>query len=340
MCAATLASAQSTPATAPVATAPSAEHLGRIALAIARTQLLDDVLNLPLSAGVTIGDWAARSPDRDRALRRWIRTRPAAATPAQLPGGGWQAAVHVEAANLARELRRLAEAAPISPGGEVDEPASAAEWDEAASEWPPLESRAFVSAESAVASAEPAVAPDQRAAAPDSPPGWEDVTAEGTQLASDAARAMALHALLNEAARLKLTEVYQVREFLADSPAVEQAVRDELAQIAAVEVQYDLDQVAIARAQVHVRDLIAALARVHEAHYAGSEVRTADFRTMRMLVGAGLLRAIGSAAPPESCRLRSAPWPRSATPATSPASQPATATTQAASRPVTTREAR
>ena len=136
------------------------------------------------------------------------------------------------------------------------------------------------------------------------PPGWEDVTAEGVELARGAATADAYHALLTAAGHLKVTSSRRLHEFLDSSPAIRDAVQAELQRAAKVKAEFAPDQVAVVEVRITLRDLLRILTRAQQELYRGDEFEAADFRQMALLAGQEDLTGTGLATPPAAARLR------------------------------------
>lgn len=273
----------------PTPTPEQQKILQQVALAKARTELLERVRGLPLGPGTTIADWLARDVNLDRAVRLWVRTRPAHG-PSRLYS---DAVCEVDVCLLPSELRdgllRLRDeySAVAEPGG-----SDAGGLEAATRRWPVLWATGR--------------AVRARRPLPGQPPGWEDVSRAGVELARQAALADAFHALLEQAGRLKVTHARRVHEFLDSSAAVRAAVETAVRREAKVELEFGPDQVAVAEVRVGVRDLLRILTRVHAEHYQGDQFEAADFREMALLAGREDLRGTGLAPPPSHTLLRTA----------------------------------
>lgn len=262
--------------------------LEQVCLAKARGELLGRVGALSIREGVTIADWLMRDVELDRALRLWARTRPAQGPLRLYSDAVGETDVRVEPAELLAELLVLAEDYPAAAGAaRVD----AGKLKAAAGAWPILwaTGRAAVSKE----------------AHPSRPPGWDDVTPEGVELARAAATADAQNALLAAAGRLKVTSARRLHEFLESSDEVRQAVQAELQRAAKVKVEFAPDQVAVVEVRIALRDLLRILTRVYQEAYHGGDFEAADFREMVLLAGQDELAATGLATPPSDAALRS-----------------------------------
>jgi len=255
-------------------------RLEQLALAKARTELLERVRGLPLSPGLTVGDWLARDPDLDRSLRLWSRTRPRHGHLRLYSDAICEADVRVEPDELGRELQRLVSEYPAAANTIS---LSATGLNEAARGWPII----WVTGRAAL-----------EESARGRPAGWENVTHEGQELARAAATADAFADLLAQAGRLKVTNARRLREFLDHSAELRQAVENELRRAAQVQIEYAPDQVAEARLRLELRDLLRILTKVHQEHYRGHDFEAADFREMFLRAGSDALTAIGLATPP------------------------------------------
>jgi hypothetical protein len=262
--------------------------LEQVCLARARSELLARIGALVLRDGVTVGDWLARDADLDRALRLWVRTRPAAGRPRLYSDAVGEVDVRVTPAELESELLNLADEYPAAArAARVD----AGTLRSAAGRWPIL-----------WATGRAAVAGTTRSA---QPPGWEDVEPGEVELARAAAVADAHHALLTAAGRLKISSARRLYEFLESSAAVRQAVQTELQRVARLKVEFAPDQVALVEARVSMRDLLRIVTRVCEEHCDGDEFAAADFREMVLLSREDELSAAGLATPPGAAARRS-----------------------------------
>ncbi|MCC6358861.1 MAG: hypothetical protein IT450_08965 [Phycisphaerales bacterium] len=278
LCAAMAACAAN--AQAPETVISPGERLGieRLALGKARTRLLPAIQSQSLKPELTVGAWVASDVALDRALRIWVRSQPTFGAARIYSDRTGEVDVRVTPGELARELLSLREQFPAAGEG-----LSAAEIEAAARRWSivwvtgivdePLPERARVD-------------------------GWEDVSAEGTQAARNAARDDAIYALLDEAARLRVTAARRLDEFLASSAAVEDAVLDGLRTEANVKVELAPDQVAVAEAAIPIPALIRILTDVHARLYQGDMFQSPDFREMALTAGIASIRATGLAAPP------------------------------------------
>ena len=262
--------------------------LERICLAKARSELCGRIGALPLREGTTVTDWLMREAELDRALRLWARTRPAQSGMRLYSDAAGEIDVRATPAELLTELLRLVE---DYPGAASAARLDAAKLRTAADAWPIL----WTTGRAAVS----------RGARAGQPPGWEDVDAEGVELARAAATADAQNALLAAVGRLKVSSARRLREFIESSDEVRQAVQAELQRAARVKVEFAPDQVAVVEARVTMRDLLRMLTRVYQEHYHGEEFEAADFREMVLLAGQDELMATGLAAPPGEFALRS-----------------------------------
>lgn len=267
---------------APVVLTPERQNeLEQVALARARTELFGLISALPIRADLAVGDWLARDVDLDRAVRAWARARPRQGAARIYHDAVCEVDVLAEPAAVADMLLNLLEKyfATATPIG-ID----AGKLKSAARGWPLLWATGRV-----------AYVKNLRVG---QPVGWEDVTAEGVELARGAATAAALKALLLDAERLKVTNARRLREFLDSSPAVRDAVQAELQRAAKVKVDFAPDQVATAEARVSFRDLLRILTRVHQELYRGDDFEAADFREMALLAGQEDLVVTGLGTPP------------------------------------------
>ena len=274
-----------------------------LALARARTALLEQVRALPLGEGLTVGQWTGRSIALDRSLRRWIRQR-GPCVPARVRADG---VCEVELRLAPAALRDHLRQEPAPEAGPVE--------DAVGGTWPVL--RAIGTA----------LAVESLPA--DCPPGWEDVTCKGRALAERAALAEARHALLEQAGQLRVTPAYRLREFLDSGPAVWAAMHEAISQRGVATVHHEVDQVCEAELRFDVPTLARIAAQVHADVYDGDAFTADDFRDMMLSAGAGQLSARGLAPPPGRCILRNPVPPRAESTTTQPSADvPLPAATQ------------
>lgn len=252
----------------------------QLATARARTLIWGQVSALPVEGGRTLGAWAAEDVSRERGLRMWVRQLPRFGPPRIYSDGSCEVDIRLQPEALRAQLAQVASAG--------EDPARAAlppQLDSAARRAPVLWATGAASAGEQD--------PGRKY------PGWEDVTIEGVELARRAAEADAVHALFEEAGRLKLTAARRLTDFLNSSEAVREAVLSALQKSARVAVESGLDQVASAEASITMTDLIRILTDVQQRVYQGDEHHAADFREMALMTPARELRATGLAAPPQ-----------------------------------------
>ncbi len=279
-----------TPAQAPVAP-PSTEQRGsleQLALAAARSALLDRVGTLPVGPNLTLADWMTRDLALDRAVRLWCRTQPRHGAVRHYSDGVSEADVQASPAELCERLLHLL---GEDPAAARQAGVSASELRAAAAEWPTLWATGRVSLTASLGG--------------DRPVGWENVTREGMELARRAAGADAVVALLHEAGRLRVGASRRLSEFLQSGEAVRTAVMRGIEQAATTRVQFAPDQVAVAEARLDLRELLRILTRAHAEQYSGDEFTVADFREMVLAAGRTELVGTGLAAPPSATVVRS-----------------------------------
>ena len=280
------AHAQSRPAGTP--TPQQQRALEEICLAKARSAMFARIGGLRLREDVTIAEWLMRDAELDRALRLWVRTRPAAGPARLYSDAVGEVEVRVMPAELLAALLTLIQDYPgAASAARVD----AGQAKGAADTWPILWTTGRASVTKDPGSGQP--------------PGWEDVDREGSEVARAAATADAQHALLAAVGRLKVSSSQRVEEFLASSEEVRQAVQAELQRMAKVKVEFAPDQVAVVEVRVGMRDLLRILTRVFQEHYRGDEFEAADFREMVLLGGQDDAIALGLATPPSESLLHS-----------------------------------
>lgn len=252
-------------------------RLETVALAKARTEAFRRLGTLPVKPDRTLADALTGEVDLDRALRLWVRTRPRHGGVRLYSDGVCECDVRLEPEEIRVQLGQLAADRPHPP------------WDpdrlaRAAADWPAIQVTGRAALEEIAAASGPA--------------GWEDVSAEGQELARAAARADAQTALLTEVGRLKVTHARRLHEFLDSDAAVRDAVRAELERAATARVELAADQLAVVEVRINLRELLRIVTRVHQEHYRGSDFEAADFRQMVLLAGREEVAAIGLAPPP------------------------------------------
>lgn len=252
----------------------------QLATARARTLMWREVSALPVEGGRTLGAWAAEDISRERSLRLWVRQLPRFGPPRIYSDGSCEVDVRLLPEELRAQLAQVA-----SPGAEAARAALPPQLESAARRGPGLWATGVASVGE--------LDPGRRY------PGWEDVTIEGVELARRAAEADAIHALIEEAGRLKLTAARRLSDFLNSSEAVREAVLSALQKSARIAVESGLDQVASADASISMTELIRILTDVQQRVYQGDEHHAADFREMALMTPARELRATGLAAPPQ-----------------------------------------
>lgn len=256
--------------------------LERVALGRARSDLTRTVYALPLKAGLTIRTWAGRDPRLDRELRLWLRGLPRTGPARFYSDGSCDVDVQLESAVLREKLLELHKrfALPVTSDEDVSR---------SGHDWPLLWGGGSASAGERVEA---------------KPPGWEDVSLEGVEVARRAAEADSLAALLEEAGRLRLTAARSLREFMDSSDAVRAALTSALERNAKVRVTHGADQVCVAEAQIETVELLRILNDVFSTTYKGSEFQASDFREMVIAAPRGAVIGTGLATPPEKHRLR------------------------------------
>jgi hypothetical protein len=252
--------------------------LEQIALGHARGALFERVLELPAGERSTLGDWLTQDVERDRALRLWVRTRPAAGKPRHYSDQVCEVDVRIDPNDLEGQVSQL------STDG-LD----------------PALLRNAARAWGCVWATGRATPAKHRQGA--QPVGWEEVSADGVAMTGAAATADAQHALVEQAARLKISRTRRLREFFDAGAEIRSAVASEIVRIASVKLEYAPDQVAVTEARLPIRDLLRVLTRVHEEHYRGNDFAAADFREMVLLAGADELVGTGLATPPSTALL-------------------------------------
>lgn len=279
--------AASAGAQVPAATRPTVDRtaLERVATGKARGSLLEMIESLPLKGEMTVGGWVTTDVTRDRALRKWVRSLPRYGLCRIFSDGSSDSDVRATPDEIARQLSSMLEL-----GKPADPPIVAADIQAAAKSWKP---------QLAGGTADASVVSDDR-----KPDGWEDVAPEGLQLARLAASGDAVLALVDEAARLKVTAARRLSEFLDSSAEIRTSVTEAIRQAAKVRVELGPDQIAVAEAKIAMSDLIRILTDTHQNLYKGNEFQAPDFREMALNVGLGEVTGQGLAPPPSTYLLK------------------------------------
>jgi hypothetical protein len=260
--------------------------LERLALARAHANLYERVQQLPLTAELSLGAWAARDITRERSLRMWIRACPRHGGARVYSDGTCEVDIRLTPEELATQLATLIGQEP----SEQDAGLTATDILTAAREWLVLWSTGSSALTEKSYTGQPI--------------GWEDVSLEGIQLARRAAAADAIHALLEQAGRLKVTPARRLRELFESDDDVFEAVHQAVQDAATILVENAPDQVAAAEARLGMRELIRILTDVHQEHYRGDLFHAPDFREMALSAKQSELRAEGLATPPDRYHLR------------------------------------
>ncbi|MFQ5807373.1 MAG: hypothetical protein ACE5I3_13075 [Phycisphaerae bacterium] len=258
----------------------------RLSFARARANLYDQVEGLPLKTDLTVGKWAMQDVTRHREFRLWVRTRPRYGGARVYSDATCDVDVRLAADELATQLVTLAEQHPRGQGPAL----ATADIMKAARKWPVLWGTGSAALTEKVRTRKPT--------------GWEDITFEGIQLARRAAAADAIHALLEQAGRLKVTPARRLHEFFESDDDVFEAVYEAVTDAASTVVENALDQVAVAQARLGMTELIHILTDVHQKHYHGDLFHAPDFREMALSARQSELRAQGLATPPNRYRQR------------------------------------
>ena len=261
--------------------------LERVALAKARSELLDRVYALKLRESLTIGDWAAHDLGRDRALRLWLRQTAAYGAARTYSDGSCDVAVRLAPAALEQKLEALSATSGATADGAVATP----DFSVAAREWPVLWAQG--------------TAWPTEAELAQQPEGWEDVTPVGLEMTRRAAEADARRALFDSIGMLPVTRARRLSDFLESGEQVREAVIAALQREALLAVSFAPDQVAVATARIGLVDLIRILTEVHENNYQGDGFHGRDFRGMGLLATVDEVSATGWAIPPAAAISRS-----------------------------------
>lgn len=277
--------------TSPVEAAASADRvsLERVALGKARTALHRSLLQLPIRSEMTIGAWVSRNAALDRTFRSWTRSQPWVGAPRVFADGSCDVDVCVLPTDLAKHLVELREKIDDRVAGEAP---AIGDIQAAEKNWPAI----WATGESSAAETGMGGQAD----------GWEDISAEGVQLARLAAQADAAYAMLEAAARLKVTSARRVSEFLNSSDEVRDAVAAALQSAVQFKTELAADQICVAQGSIGIPDLIRILSQVHQEVYKGTDFRAADFREMAIANTASDIQVSGLAAPPDKYRIRAA----------------------------------
>lgn len=272
---------------APKPAMPDRVALERVALGTARTALHQVLLRLPILPDLDVGRWVSQTPALDRAFRAWTRSQPWVGGPRIYSDGSCDVDVRVTPEMLTKQLVEMRNTVDLR----------------APSESPTLAAIEAAARNWAIQWATGTASPEQisRGGSAD---GWEDVSAEGVQLARLAAQADASYAMLEEAGRLKVTSARRVGEFLNSSVEVRDAVAAALQSTVQFKSELAADQLCVAHGSIGIPDLIRILTQVHRDLYKGTDFQAADFREMAITNSAAEIRVSGLAPPPDKSRIR------------------------------------
>ncbi len=272
---------------APKSATPDRVALERVSLGSARTALHRALLRLPFQPDLDVGTWVLQTPALDRGFRAWTRSQPWVGGPRIYSDGSCDVDVRVTPELLAKQLVEMRKT--LDKRDPAESPTVAA-IEAAARDW-------AIQWATGTASASQVGRGGQA-------DGWEDISAEGVQLARLAAQADAAYAMLEEAGRLKVTSARRVVEFLNSSVEVRDAVAAALQSTVQFKSELSADQLCVAQGSIRIPDLIRILTQVHRDLYKGNDFQAADFREMAITNAAAEIRVSGLAAPPDKSRIR------------------------------------
>lgn len=263
--------------------------LEQVALGKARSEMLEAVRALSLKGDTTVGNWAVTRVSTDRALRNWVRTRPASGSARVYSDSVCEVDLRIDPDAVRDALLAILESEGAGKSA-IDDRAIK----DAAKGWRTLWTTG--------------VSTPPEVKYPNRPAGWEDITSEGIELARAAATADAHASLLDEAGRLRVTAARRLREFIESGDAVRGALAEALIRESKVSVEFDADQVAVATARIGMRELLKIVTDAHASHYQGDTFAAADFREMLLVERRESLEATGMAVPPSRTVMRN-PYP-------------------------------
>ncbi len=255
--------------------------LERLCLGRARRIAFESISNLKIRDDLTLAAWYAPNPTRERALRAWIRSR--------LKFGGARiysdGACDVQLTVLPEEISQFLSSWLKDNPPAAGEP-DAAEIVRAAAKWP----RIWAAGQADLSEREHTKRPE----------GWEDVGVEGIQATRLAAAADAARALLDEAARLRVSASRRLDGFLNASDAIRTAALERIKATAKVQVETAEDGVAEARATLPIPDLLRIMLEIQAQQPPVDGYTPSDLRGMVLLAEREEISASGLAAPAAS----------------------------------------
>lgn len=261
--------------------------LERVALGRAQSDLSRQVLALPVKSGLTLGGWVGRNLRLDRELRLWIRSLPRTGAARFYSDQSCDVDIQLEPQVLRDKLVELHKrfALPVTTDDDISR---------AGRDWPVMWGSG-------------AAAAIERVEA--KPPGWEDISIEGVEVARRAAEADAVAALAEETGRLRLTAGRGLQEFIDSSEAVRSAVVAAIEKNAKIKVTHGADQICQAEARIETVDVLRIMNDVFSTIYRGDDFQAADFREMAISAPRVAVVGIGLAVAPERHRLAN-PYPQ------------------------------
>lgn len=260
--------------------------LERMALGRAHSDLWRQITSLTLKPGLTIGTWASRDVRLDRELRLWIRTLPRTGAARYYSDHSCDVDVQIEPQVLRDKLVELHKrfALPVTSDDDVAR---------AGRDWPILWGGG-------------AAAMAERVEA--KPPGWEDVSLEGVEVARRAAEADSIASLMDETGRLRLTASRSLADFINSGDSVRTTLQTAIEKSAKLKVSHGADQVCMAEARIETVELLRILNEVFTSTYHGTDFQASDFREMAISAPRGSVIGVGLAVAPDKYRL-SSPYP-------------------------------
>ncbi|RMF80404.1 MAG: hypothetical protein D6744_08295 [Planctomycetota bacterium] len=254
-----------------------------IAIARARTALLRAVQRLPLSEGLTVADWAARDPEIDRNLRRWVRCRQPVGGVRRFSDGSCAASARIRPQELSEWFRRFGVRGQAAAG--TDSPSEAA-LRAAARTWSTVWGVGWSEAAERIEEG--------------LPPGWEDVTIGGVSAAQAAAREAALRRLVVEIEATPLAGAWTVGALTGSDAVIHEALLGALRHAASIDVTFAPEQLAVANASISRGELVRLLSELYDRYYLGQQLARGDIQELMLRSGAALYEGVAAVPPPQS----------------------------------------
>ncbi|MBL8880826.1 MAG: hypothetical protein JNG88_17065 [Phycisphaerales bacterium] len=256
-------------------------QLERVALGRAQSDVWRQLVALPVKPGLSLGAWAGRDARLDRELRLWIRSLPRTGHARFYSDQSCDVDIQIDPQALRDKLVELHKrfALPVTSDDDISRTGR---------DWPMIWGGGSSAASERVEA---------------KPPGWEDISLEGVEVARRAAEADAFASLIDEIGRLRLTASRSLQEFIDSSEGVRAAIVAAIEKGAKVKVTHGADQVCQAEARMETVDVLRIMNDVFSTTYRGDDFQATDFREMAISAPRVAVVGIGLAVAPERHRL-------------------------------------